>query len=120
MSLHLPLLRIAYRNLRTQHFAQAQPLDCLRTSPHSSHFGLLQALLTAHRLRPPRTYLVGFGHELTHAEWTLIGETLHRFSAPEPVDDSKGVIVKTLEEMSFDESWEASGGGVRKRMMNRP
>ncbi|KAF8334087.1 uncharacterized protein EI90DRAFT_3015136 [Cantharellus anzutake] len=93
-------------------------LDCLRTSPHSSHFGLLQTLLTAHRIRPRRTYLVGFGHELTHAEWTLIGEILQRFSAPsKPVNDSKGAIVKTLEEMSFDESWEAPGGGVRKRMI---
>src|SRR5258708_308582 len=56
-------------------------LLCLHLTPHSSHYGLLQALLTAHRLRPRRTYLVGLAHGLTHAELTLVGERFQLVSS---------------------------------------
>lgn len=54
-------------------------LDCLRPLPHTSHFGLAQAVETARRLDTDgklRTYLVGFCHDVTHAQWEEIGRCL--------------------------------------------
>ncbi|KAF7727829.1 hypothetical protein EC973_006942 [Apophysomyces ossiformis] len=44
-------------------------LDCLRDSKsHPSHFGLEDALKVARKLKPARTYLVGFAHKTDHYE----------------------------------------------------
>jgi hypothetical protein len=39
-------------------------LDCLRFSPFTSHFGIAQAVETARKLRPERTLLIGFSHDV--------------------------------------------------------
>lgn len=47
-------------------------VDCLRLNPHTSHFGLKQAVAAVRRLGAKRSYLTGFGHEVTHEEYTEI------------------------------------------------
>lgn len=47
-------------------------LDCLRMHPHTSHFGLSQAMAAVRRLRAQRSYFVGFTHDLTHEQYTEI------------------------------------------------
>jgi len=49
-------------------------LDCLRLEPHTSHFGIAEAVRTARRVKAGRTYLTGFGHYVTHDEYVAIGE----------------------------------------------
>jgi phosphoribosyl 1,2-cyclic phosphodiesterase len=48
--------------------------DCLRLHPHTSHFGLKEAVAVIRRLGATRTYLTGFGHEVSHDEYVRIGE----------------------------------------------
>jgi phosphoribosyl 1,2-cyclic phosphodiesterase len=50
-------------------------LDCLSLHPHSSHFGLGQTVEAARRIGAKRTYMLGFGHEVSHEEYVTIGET---------------------------------------------
>ncbi|KAH8922602.1 hypothetical protein BT69DRAFT_1297824 [Atractiella rhizophila] len=50
-------------------------IDCLRLLPHTSHYGLPQALLTSSLLRPTRTYLTGFAHRTTHSQWISVGRS---------------------------------------------
>lgn len=47
-------------------------LDCLRVTPHTSHFGLKQAVEAVRRLGARRSYLVGFTHDLTHEAFSEI------------------------------------------------
>ncbi|CAE6432985.1 unnamed protein product [Rhizoctonia solani] len=49
-------------------------VDCLKLEPHTSHFGLQDALDTAKRINAHRTYMVGFSHRITHDDWDTIGE----------------------------------------------
>jgi hypothetical protein len=51
-------------------------VDCLRPLPHTSHFGLAQAVSAARRLRAARTYITGMGHEVAHEEYARVGEVL--------------------------------------------
>jgi len=51
-------------------------LDCLRLLPHTSHYGLENAVQTARRIGALRTYLVGFGHEVSHEEYVTLGEAI--------------------------------------------
>lgn len=56
-------------------------VDCLGIQPHTSHFGIAQAVAAARRLqrlggKKLRTYLVGFSHDVSHAKWTAIGKSL--------------------------------------------
>lgn len=44
-------------------------LDCLKTDPHLSHFGLEQSLNATYRIGAQKTLYIGFGHERTHASW---------------------------------------------------
>lgn len=44
-------------------------LDCLKTAPHLSHFGLEQSLEATYRINAEKTLYVGFGHERPHASW---------------------------------------------------
>ncbi|KAK4704860.1 hypothetical protein P7C70_g1345, partial [Phenoliferia sp. Uapishka_3] len=48
---------------------QGLVVDCLRIEGHMSHFGLGQAIEAARRIGAERTYLVGFGHMISHASW---------------------------------------------------
>lgn len=49
-------------------------LDCLRLEPHTSHFGIAEAVKTVRRVEAGRTYLTGFGHNVSHEEYVTIGE----------------------------------------------
>lgn len=51
-------------------------LDCLRLEPHTSHFGIVEAVETARRVKAGRTYLTGFGHYVSHDEYVAIGEVV--------------------------------------------
>ena len=51
-------------------------LDCLRLHPHTSHLGIKDATNIARRLGAQRTYLTGFGHEVSHDEYVTIGEVV--------------------------------------------
>jgi hypothetical protein len=47
-------------------------LDCLRPLPHTSHFGLAQAVENARKIGAYKTLLTGFSHEVSHEEWETI------------------------------------------------
>ncbi|KNZ48645.1 uncharacterized protein VP01_551g11 [Puccinia sorghi] len=62
-------------------------IDTLRLLPHASHFGIAQAIHIARRLRPVRTYLVGFTHRVSHDCWTYCCQAIsegRRSSAFDP------------------------------------
>ncbi|EKM60808.1 uncharacterized protein PHACADRAFT_246965 [Phanerochaete carnosa HHB-10118-sp] len=63
---------------QNQDCAQAVPpvfvLDCLRLEPHTSHLGIAEAMTVARRMGAARTYLTGFGHEVSHDEYVSITE----------------------------------------------
>ena len=44
-------------------------LDCVRVTPHKTHFNLGQALEVAAHLKPKRTYLTHLGHEMDYSVW---------------------------------------------------
>lgn len=52
-------------------------LDCLRLQPHTSHLGIADAVAVARRMGAQRTYLTGFGHEVSHDEYVTILETVN-------------------------------------------
>jgi phosphoribosyl 1,2-cyclic phosphate phosphodiesterase len=41
-------------------------LDCLRRTPHATHFSLDEALIVARELAPRRTLLTHLSHDLEH------------------------------------------------------
>lgn len=47
-------------------------LDCLRPKPHTSHLGIADSISYARRMGAQRTYLTGFGHEVSHDEYTTV------------------------------------------------
>jgi len=49
-------------------------LDCLRPKPHTSHLGIAESVAYARRMGAQRTYLTGFGHEVSHDEYTRVCE----------------------------------------------
>jgi len=49
-------------------------VDCLRPIAHISHYGIREAVNVARRINAKRTYLTGFGHEVSHEEYATIGE----------------------------------------------
>lgn len=51
-------------------------LDCLRLQPHTSHLGITDAVAVARRMGAQRTYLTGFGHEVSHDEYVTITEAV--------------------------------------------
>ncbi|KAF9015471.1 beta-lactamase-like protein [Cyathus striatus] len=51
-------------------------LDCLRLRAHTSHVGLGESIEMARRMNGSRTYLTGFGHEVSHEEYITIGEII--------------------------------------------
>lgn len=82
-------------------------LDCLRLEPHTSHLGLAQSIATARQVGASRTYLTGFGHEVSHEEYVTLGK-------------QAGGIKKDVEQMS---PIEVEGSGLiaeGKRIWVRP
>lgn len=51
-------------------------LDCLCLKTHTSHLGLGDSITYARRFDPQRTYLTGFGHEVSHDEYLTITEAI--------------------------------------------
>ncbi|KAI0274895.1 beta-lactamase-like protein [Gloeopeniophorella convolvens] len=49
-------------------------VDCLRPIAHISHYGIREAVNVARKINAQRTYLTGFGHEVSHEEYVTIGE----------------------------------------------
>lgn len=49
-------------------------LDCLRPREHTSHFGLAKSIEATRRINAPKTYFIGFAHDITHDEWERIGD----------------------------------------------
>lgn len=58
-------------------------LDCLRLQPHTSHLGIAEAVAVARRMKAKRTYLTGFGHEVSHDEYVTITLALSGKMKPE-------------------------------------
>lgn len=67
-------------------------LDCLRLRGHTSHLGLEGSIETARRIGAQRTYLTGFGHEVTHDEYVMIGEILG--GATKPAEEMSATVRK--------------------------
>lgn len=51
-------------------------LDCLRPKPHTSHLGINESVQYARRMGAQRTYLTGFGHEVSHEEYKRVLEAV--------------------------------------------
>jgi phosphoribosyl 1,2-cyclic phosphodiesterase len=51
-------------------------VDCLRPMSHISHYGIKEAVNVARRINAQRTYLTGFGHEVSHDEYVTVGENV--------------------------------------------
>ncbi|KAK7468480.1 hypothetical protein VKT23_002988 [Stygiomarasmius scandens] len=51
-------------------------LDCLNLKPHTSHFGLKQAINAAREIGAQRTYFTGFSHQVGHEEYVTILEAV--------------------------------------------
>jgi hypothetical protein len=49
-------------------------LDCLQLQPHSSHLSFAQSVSVARRIHATRTYLTGFCHTATHAQYVAMCE----------------------------------------------
>ncbi|KAH9819425.1 beta-lactamase-like protein [Melampsora americana] len=63
-------------------------IDTLRLKPHTSHFGLAEAVATADRLGAQRTYLLGFTHGVTHECWQKACEAIGEGRRPNPTSFS--------------------------------
>ena len=66
-------------------------VDCLRLQPHTSHFGLKEAVATVRRMGAKRNYLTGFSHEVSHEEYVTILEQTGSGKADFPQDQSDNV-----------------------------
>lgn len=51
-------------------------IDCLRPRAHKSHFGLAQSIEATRRINAPKTFFIGFAHDITHSDWEKIGDVL--------------------------------------------
>lgn len=51
-------------------------IDCLRPREHISHFGLAQSIEAIRRINTPKTYFIGFAHDITHDDWEKISDAL--------------------------------------------
>ncbi|TFK30749.1 hypothetical protein FA15DRAFT_630022 [Coprinopsis marcescibilis] len=71
-----PLLEPRTRADGTKERVSLAVLDCLRLRPHTSHVGLEDSIKLAKRIDASRTYLTGFGHEVSHDEYVQLGKIL--------------------------------------------
>jgi phosphoribosyl 1,2-cyclic phosphodiesterase len=61
-------------NKNPSHQYDVAIVDCLRPKSHISHYGIKEAVNVARRINAQRTYLTGFGHEVSHDEYVTVGE----------------------------------------------
>jgi phosphoribosyl 1,2-cyclic phosphodiesterase len=66
-------------------------IDCLRPREHISHFGLAKSIEATRRINAPKTYFIGFAHDITHDDWERIGRALETGDWEE-VDLPKAII----------------------------
>ncbi|KAI9462316.1 beta-lactamase-like protein [Lactarius psammicola] len=94
-------------------------VDCLRPVAHISHYGIREAVNVARRINAQRTYLTGFGHEVSHEEYVTIGEhvggkTIDNLTATEKycidlVDEGKKIWLRPSHDgLRFDVSSEGA------------
>jgi phosphoribosyl 1,2-cyclic phosphodiesterase len=67
-------------------------VDCLRPLAHISHYGIREAVNVARRINARRTYLTGFGHEVSHEEYATIGEYVGGKAVDNPTAKEKYCI----------------------------
>ena len=67
-------------------------VDCLRPIAHTSHYGIREAVNVARRINAQRTYLIGFGHEVSHEEYVTIGEYVGGKTIDDPTTMEKYCI----------------------------
>lgn len=67
-------------------------VDCLRPLAHISHYGIKESVNVARRINAKRTYLTGFGHEVSHDEYVTVGEYVGGKVAENPTDKEKDYI----------------------------
>jgi hypothetical protein len=113
-------------NLSSQAASPAAPyqlplliLDCLFLQSHPSHFGIVPALLTTLRLNPSKTYLTGFAHHHSHAEWETLGkviEGLPSLPSSEEAEEEEEPILTSARSLLGPKLWSEVvewGGYVR-------
>lgn len=84
-------------------------LDCLYLQPHTSHYGLAQALATARKVAARRTYLVGFSHAVSHNEYVTLGEAI----GGKLIEDKSQLTDKEQEGLAIIEEGEGEKVWVR-------
>ena len=67
-------------------------VDCLRPLAHISHYGIREAVNVARRINAQRTYLIGFGHEVSHEEYLTVGEYVGGKAVDNPTEKEKKCI----------------------------
>lgn len=67
-------------------------VDCLRPVAHISHYGIREAVNVARRINAQRTYLIGFGHEVSHDEYVTVGEYVGGKAVENPTEKEKYCI----------------------------
>ncbi len=67
-------------------------VDCLRPAAHISHYGIREAVNVARRINAQRTYLMGFGHEVSHDEYVTVGEYVGGKAVDNPTVKEKKCI----------------------------
>lgn len=72
-------------------------VDCLRPLPHTSHFGLRESMAAVRRMGARRSYLTGFGHEVTHEEYVAISEAAGKSSGMGDVVNASETVRVGLE-----------------------
>jgi len=68
----------APRRADPEHVYSVFVVDCLRFTPHTSHFGLNASVNAIRRLGARRSYLTGFDHDPPHDEYVAILEAFER------------------------------------------
>jgi len=66
-------------------------IDCLRPREHISHFGLAKSIEATRRINAPKTFFVGFAHDITHDDWEKLGDALETGNW-EKADFSKAIM----------------------------
>jgi hypothetical protein len=71
-------------------------LDCLRLQPHTSHLGIADSVAVARRMGAQKTYLTGFGHEVSHDEYVTMMEAVggrQKFDRPFTPVEQQGLAL---------------------------
>jgi hypothetical protein len=70
-------------------------------------------------MAPERTYLVGFSDELTHAEWSVIGEAIEQGVIGSHVLCDSFITSRLAVPSAEVKLWEVRDGGIRPEEVKR-